>query len=116
MWKSIGFLLSFAVVIEGMTIAAFLILILGPKQRREQGWAVLAILVSIAALVQAAGMSLAAYLFDNDSRFFAGWFLDKSWVMCTVSWSLQGLAAIAITIAALTLPSEGGYELIPDHA
>ena len=36
--------------------------------------------------------------------------------MCTVSWSFQALVAVAITMAALILPSEGGYELIPDNA
>lgn len=44
-----------------------------------------------------------------------GWYLDKSWDMCTASWSLQLLVAAAITLAALCLPSEGGYELIPDQ-
>lgn len=116
MWRSIGFLMSLGVVIEGMTIAAFIILLVGGKQRREQGWAVLVILVLVAALLQVAGMSLTAYLFDNDPRFFVGWFLDKSWFMCTISWSVQAFCAIAITTAALTLPTEGGYELIPDHA
>jgi hypothetical protein len=57
-----------------------------------------------------------AYLYDNDPRFFVGWFLDKSWIMCTASWSMQAFCAIAIAVAALTLPSEGGYELIPDNA
>lgn len=50
--------MSLGVVIEGMTIAAFMILLLGGKQRREQGWAVLSIMVAIAAVVQAAGMSI----------------------------------------------------------
>ena len=54
-----------------------------------------------------------AYLFDNDDRFFDGWYLDKSWIMCTVSWVFQVVCALIITIAALGLPSEGGYELIP---
>lgn len=44
-----------------------------------------------------------------------GWYLDKSWDMATASWGLQILAALAITLAALCLPSEGGYELIPDR-
>jgi hypothetical protein len=35
--------------------------------------------------------------------------------MCTVSWSFEAICAIAITLAAVTLPSEGGYELIPDQ-
>jgi len=50
--------MSFAVVIEGMTIAAFAILLGGGKQRREQGWGVLVILVAVAAFVQALGMAL----------------------------------------------------------
>lgn len=50
--------MSFAVVIEGMTIAAFVVLILGGKQRREQGWGVMALLALIAAMVQACAMAL----------------------------------------------------------
>ena len=58
MWRSVGFLMSFAVVIEGMTIAAFAILLAGGKQRRESGWGALAILTALAAFVQAIGMAL----------------------------------------------------------
>ena len=55
------------------------------------------------------------YLKDNDEKFSVpGWHLDKSWDLCTVSWVMQVLVALAITFAALYLPSEGGYELIPD--
>ena len=50
--------MSFAVVLEGMTIAAFAILLVGGKQKREQGWGVLTILVALAAFVQAIGMAL----------------------------------------------------------
>lgn len=63
-------MMSFAVVIEGMTIAAFVILILGGKQRREQGWGVMALLAVIAALVQACAMALVVWkphlIIDND--------------------------------------------------
>ncbi|RMZ87681.1 hypothetical protein DV736_g5090, partial [Chaetothyriales sp. CBS 134916] len=116
MWRSVGFLMSFAVVIEGMTIAAFAILLAGGKQRREAGWATLAILTAVAAFVQAIGLALIAYLYENDDRFFAGWFLDKSWSMSTTSAVFEIFCAAAITAAALVLPSEGGYELIPDQA
>ncbi|EXJ94870.1 hypothetical protein A1O1_03268 [Capronia coronata CBS 617.96] len=115
MWRSVGFLMSFGVVLEGMTIAAFAVLLIGGKQKREQGWGVLTILVVLAAFVQALGMALMAYLYDNDERFSSGWYLDKSWTMCTLSWSFQTLCAIAITLAAVVLPSEGGYEMIPDR-
>jgi formate hydrogenlyase subunit 3/multisubunit Na+/H+ antiporter MnhD subunit len=58
MWRSVGFLMSFAVVIEGMTIAAFVILLAGGKQRREAGWGALTVLTLISAVVQAISMAL----------------------------------------------------------
>lgn len=67
MWRSVGFLMSFAVVIEGMTIAAFAILLGGGKQRRESGWGALAILTGLAAFVQAIGMALIVRFFIPDS-------------------------------------------------
>ena len=50
--------MTFAVVIEGMTIVAFAVLICGGKQRREQGWGVMAILAGLAAFIQIAAMAL----------------------------------------------------------
>lgn len=49
-----------------------------------------------------------------------GWDLAVSWILCTVSWSVQAVCAAAVSAAAVSaaavlLPSEGGYELIPDH-
>lgn len=58
MWRSVAFLMTFAVVIEGMTIVAFVILISGGKQRREHGWGVMAILAGLAAFIQVAAMAL----------------------------------------------------------
>lgn len=40
--------------------------------------------------------------------------LDTSWILCTISWSVMILLACGISSAALLLPAEGGYELIPD--
>ena len=57
---------------------------------------------------------LQAFLYDNDDRFFPGWKLDSSWYLCTISWSTMILLGCGLTSAALLLPSEGGYELIPD--
>lgn len=50
--------MSFAVVLEGMTIAAFVVLIVGGKQKREQGWGFMATMAGLAALVQAVGMTI----------------------------------------------------------
>jgi hypothetical protein len=57
-----------------------------------------------------------AHLYDNDDRFFPGWKLDTSWILCTVSWSVMILLAGIISSTALLLPPEGGYELIPQQA
>ncbi|KAL2218437.1 hypothetical protein M432DRAFT_369019 [Thermoascus aurantiacus ATCC 26904] len=116
MWRSVGFLMSFAVVLEGMTILSYIVIISGGKKLRETGWSVLSLFLILAAGVQAASMSIVAYLYDNDDRFFVGWKLDESWILCTVSWCISVFCAAAVVAAARVLPSEGGYELIPDHS
>ena len=58
--------MSFAIVLEGMTIAAFLVLLFGGKQKREAGWGVLCLLVVVSAVVQAGSMSLIV-------RFYSTW-------------------------------------------
>ncbi|GES63459.1 hypothetical protein BO97DRAFT_426528 [Aspergillus terreus] len=137
MWRSVGFLMSFAVVLEGMALVAYVIVLSGGKRLRESGWKILSLLIILSAIVQAASMSIVvgpgfpdcaydlmgggvltvqAYLFDNEDRFFVGWRLDESWIYCTVSWCVSLFCAGALVFAAHTLPSEGGYELIPDHS
>lgn len=50
--------MSFAVVLEGMTIVAYLIILAGGKQLRESGWGILSLLIMLSAAVQAASMAL----------------------------------------------------------
>lgn len=57
MWRSVGFLMSFAVVLEGMTILSYIVIISGGKKLRETGWSVLSLFLILAAGVQAASMS-----------------------------------------------------------
>lgn len=54
-----------------------------------------------------------SFLYDYDERFFKGWHLDISWILCTVSWSILVTTAAGIIGAVIYLPEEGGYELIP---
>ncbi|MCJ1226212.1 hypothetical protein MMC12_002861 [Toensbergia leucococca] len=115
MWRTVGFLMSFAVVMEGMTLIAWLVILAGGKQKRETGWKILSLLLLVVGLIQCAGMSMIAYLYDNDDRFSPPWRLDSSWIMCTVSWVVMISLAAGISAAAVTLPSEGGYELIPNE-
>ncbi|KAE8152283.1 hypothetical protein BDV25DRAFT_151428 [Aspergillus avenaceus] len=116
MWRSVGFLMSFAVVLEGMSLVAFLIILSGGKRLRESGWKVLSLLILLSVIVQACSTSIVAYLNDNEPRFFVGWKLDESWIYCTVSWCVSLFCAVALIFSVRVLPSEGGYELIPDHS
>ena len=124
--------MNFAIVMEGMTFIAFLVVILGGKQMRERGWKVLSCMLLLAGVIQCAGMSLIvssvpaigplvvqwtdrtqAYLYDNDDRFFPGWKLDTSWIFCTISWSVMVLTAAFISASVYLVAPEGGYELLP---
>ncbi|KAH2006156.1 hypothetical protein KXV52_000676 [Aspergillus fumigatus] len=100
MWRTVGFLMSFAVVLEGMSVVAYLIVLSGGKRLRESGWKVLSLLIILSALVQAASMSIVAYLYDNEDRFFVGWRLGESWIYCTVSWCPTGVTINANEIAS----------------
>jgi len=115
MWRSVGFLMSFAAVLDLVTLVAYMVIILGGRQKREVGWKVMVVLLMVVAVAQCASMAIVAYLFDNDDRFFVGWKLDTGFVLCTVSWSIAALSAGFIAISAYVFPSEGGYELIPSE-
>ncbi|KAH8786139.1 hypothetical protein BGZ57DRAFT_882268 [Hyaloscypha finlandica] len=115
MWRSVGFMMSLTAVLELATLVAYIVVILGGKQKREAGWKVLASLLLLIGVVQCASMAIVAYLFDNDERFFVGWKLDKAWILCTVSWSIAVLSAAFISLSAFVFPPEDGYELIPSE-
>jgi len=111
MWRSVGFLMSFAVIMELATFMSYAVVLLGGVQQRSYGWKMVCALLAIGALCQLAGMSIIAYVYDHNDRFFVGWKLDTSWILCTVSWSLLALTAVGISAATYALPDEGGYEL-----
>ena len=50
--------MSFAVVMEGMTLIVFIVTIVGGKQKRERGWKVLSGLLVFVGLIQCASMSI----------------------------------------------------------
>ncbi|KAH8693896.1 hypothetical protein BGW36DRAFT_212413 [Talaromyces proteolyticus] len=125
MWRSVGFLMTFAIVLMSMAVVAYMVILSGGKRLRETGWTVLSLIIILSVAVQVASMALVAYLFDNDDRFSVGlefgdavasWKLDKSFTFCTVSWCISFFCAVTVVVAARILPSEGGYELIPDMA
>ena len=106
--------MSLSIILEFATAVAFIIVILGGKQRREQGWKVLAACLTLVVAVQVAAMALMSHVFERDERFFEGWKLDRSFWLCVASWVGSLLVAAGISVAAWVLPEEGGYELIPE--
>ncbi|KAI9694777.1 MAG: hypothetical protein M1822_000393 [Bathelium mastoideum] len=62
-WRSTGFLMSFAVVVELSCVIAFGVILLGGRQKREVGWKVLGWLLGVAAVSQAICMSVVVSLF-----------------------------------------------------
>ena len=58
MWRSVGFLMSFAIVLEGMTLIAYVVILGGGKQKRESGWKILSGMHFIVGALQLAGMAI----------------------------------------------------------
>ncbi|KAK3070898.1 hypothetical protein LTR53_009643 [Teratosphaeriaceae sp. CCFEE 6253] len=115
MWRSTGFLMNFSIVIELACVVAYIVILVGGRSSREAGWQVLASLLGLVAAGQMIAMALVAYLYDHDHRFFVGWELDKSWVLCTVSWTVLTVDVLGILAAKFLLPTEDDYEPIPDR-
>jgi len=115
MWRTVGFLISFAVVVELCTLVSFIVIIGGGVQRRVAGWQVASGVLLFSAVVQCAGMAIVAFLYDHDSRFWDGWQLDTCFHLVTASWSILVITSFGIIASALYLPAEGDYELIPDE-
>ena len=58
MWRTVGFLMSFAVIIEGAALIGYAVVLLGGKQKRDKGYKVISGLLGLAAVVQMAGMAV----------------------------------------------------------
>lgn len=50
--------MSFAAVVELVTLVAYVVVLFGGKQKRETGWKILCFLLVLVGIVQAAGMSI----------------------------------------------------------
>jgi hypothetical protein len=58
MWRTVGFLVSFDVVLELCTLVSFAVVIAGGVQRRVAGWSVISGLLLFSGIVQMAGMAI----------------------------------------------------------
>ncbi|KAK5108334.1 hypothetical protein LTR62_008430 [Meristemomyces frigidus] len=141
LWRSTGFLMNLSVVLELAVLVGYIVVLVGGRGAREEGWKVLGGLLGLVAMGQMVAMALVvrhyififitmvdavrnvelgtdvfikAYLYDHDNRFFVGWELDKSWILCTVSWAVLAVDAVALVAAKFLLPKEDDYEPIPE--
>ena len=70
--------MSFAVVIEGMTLIAFVVVLGGGKQKREVGWKVVSGLLLLVGLIQCTGMALMVSYFQDEKTEMAEALITKS--------------------------------------
>jgi hypothetical protein len=58
MWRSSGFLLSFATIVELATLIAFGVVMIGGKYKRETGWKLIGAFLIADAVVEFVGMGI----------------------------------------------------------
>lgn len=58
LWRTSGFLLSFATIVELATLVSFLVVLAGGKFKREGGWRLIGGLLLADAVVEFAGMGI----------------------------------------------------------
>jgi hypothetical protein len=58
MWRSVGFFMTFAVVLMSLAIVAYVIILCGGKKIRETGWQILSTIIVMSVAVQVASMAL----------------------------------------------------------
>lgn len=54
--------MSFAIVLQGISVVSYLVILSGGKRLRENGWFALSLMIGLSAVVQAAGMSIVVSL------------------------------------------------------
>ncbi|KAI9900040.1 hypothetical protein N3K66_004302 [Trichothecium roseum] len=115
MWRTVGFLSSFSVILVLASLVCFFVVMKGGKLKRETGWPFVAGMLSLVAIVELAVISIVAYLYDNDDQFTVpGWNLDVSWYLSTVSAALSLVAAAGLAASSYLLPPEEGYDFLDD--
>lgn len=62
MWRTVGFLMSFEVVLELCALSAFIVVIAGGVQRRASGWKVVCSILLLGGVVQCAATAIVVCL------------------------------------------------------
>ncbi|KAK0616031.1 hypothetical protein B0T17DRAFT_539958 [Bombardia bombarda] len=116
-WRTTGFLMNLAVVLQCAVGVGIIISLAGGRVRRTDGWRILSVPLAIDALLQFCSVTFVQYLHDHDDMFIVpGYRLSWAWYLCIASACLTALVPVGMTISAYVLPDEDGYELLPDPA
>jgi hypothetical protein len=62
LWKTTGFLMSLAAVMDLVTIVGFLVIVAGGKEKREMGWRLLCGMLGVVAALQFGAVAVAVSL------------------------------------------------------
>lgn len=135
MWRTVGFMASFTIILCLASLIAFALVMNGGKYRRETGWPFVSALLTLVSVVEFIIISIVvrcyliakdrlsktdcfvaqAYLYDHDDQFTVpGWNLDVSWYLGTVSAGISLIIAAGLAASAYLLPPEEGYEFLDD--
>ncbi|PNP42919.1 hypothetical protein TGAM01_v201551 [Trichoderma gamsii] len=115
MWRTVGFMASFTIILCLASLIAFALVMNGGKYRRETGWPFVSALLTLVSAVEFIIISIVAYLYDHDDQFTVpGWNLDVSWYLGTVSAGISLVIAAGLAASAYLLPPEEGYEFLDD--
>ncbi|KAM0520147.1 hypothetical protein ACHAPE_003424 [Trichoderma viride] len=115
MWRTVGFMASFTIILCLASLIAFALVMNGGKYRRETGWPFVSALLTLVSVVEFIIISIVAYLYDHDDQFTVpGWNLDVSWYLGTVSAGISLVIAAGLAASAYLLPPEEGYEFLDD--
>ncbi|KAM0451323.1 hypothetical protein ACHAPV_005306 [Trichoderma viride] len=115
MWRTVGFMASFTIILCLASLIAFALVMGGGKYRRETGWPFVSALLTLVSVVEFIIISIVAYLYDHDDQFTVpGWNLDVSWYLGTVSAGISLVIAAGLAASAYLLPPEEGYEFLDD--
>ncbi|KAF4443131.1 pre-mrna splicing factor [Fusarium austroafricanum] len=115
MWRSVGFLASFATLLCLGGLVTFGVIMCGGKYKRETGWPFAAAMLTFVSGVEFVAISVVAYLYDHDDQFtIPGWNLDVSFYLSTTGAAICLLTAVGIAFSAYVLPPEEGYDFLSD--
>ncbi|GAA96406.1 uncharacterized protein L969DRAFT_89119 [Mixia osmundae IAM 14324] len=115
LWLTAGYVTSLSIVFGLGAILSIILVMFGGRKRRQEGWKVCSVMISLHAAFQILATAIIAQLYNGDDRFWYGTKLGSSFVLTTISWSLDIVLVVAILAGGYIASSEeDGYQAIPN--